>query len=237
MIQESGIRTVRGKRGPKNAARVQRPHDQFISLARDVARSPHGPRTQLILAEWFLGKIYDSETYTDDPRYEVERSRPAWDLGTTDLLEIELDQYPHENQQLVVATNLAEMVLGTHNVAVDTPVHVWGLVHPKSPRAVHYFFTSGGTTGTFPVKLTKDGGTQGDSTNPATWTYTVKDSTGTTTLGTTVALRANSSTPRPNGTMTFQTGSNGDGLAAYIGGTLILLDAYEVPGTFNCPTT
>lgn len=78
---------------------------------------------------------------------------------------------------------------------------------------------------TFPVKVTKDGGSDGNQSGAATWTYTVKDLAGTT-LGTTVSPIKT----RPNGKMTYA-GADSYAIAFYDGATLKLWDVVEVPGT------
>ncbi len=74
----------------------------------------------------------------------------------------------------------------------------------------------------FIVRITKDGGEIGTKNTASSWTYTVKDETGSVTLGESVELyRARSAGKinyAPDGTY---------GAAAYIGGTLYLLDAYK----------
>jgi hypothetical protein len=88
----------------------------------------------------------------------------------------------------------------------------------------------------FPVKVEKDGGSDGTKSTAASWTYTVKNINETTSLGTAVAVTR----PRPNGLMTCQAGTFVGGTAGYgVGfydeeGTFILWDAGEVPTTAAC---
>jgi hypothetical protein len=82
----------------------------------------------------------------------------------------------------------------------------------------------------FAVTVEKTGGSNGNATTAASWTYTVRNLAGDLTLGTVVALAH----PRPKGLMTFQTGSTGYGLAFYDGATLKLWDAGEVPTKGVC---
>lgn len=88
---------------------------------------------------------------------------------------------------------------------------------------------SPGIAGLFPVKVQKDGGSDGSASTAASWTYTVRD-LGGNTLGTTIAVVC----PRPNGKMTYQSGSSGYGLAFYDGGTLKLWSAGETETTGAC---
>lgn len=83
-------------------------------------------------------------------------------------------------------------------------------------------------TSLFLVKVTKDGGSNGNKTTAATWTYTVKNLAGST-IGTTVALTR----PRPYGTATYQA-ADSYGIAFYDGATLKLWDAGEIYGTGGC---
>lgn len=87
------------------------------------------------------------------------------------------------------------------------------------------------TAGFFAVQVEKDGGTDGDATTKATYTYTVRSLSGVT-LGTLVPQTR----PRPYGEMTFQTGDEGYGIAFYAAdGSLKLFDAGEVQTTYSCP--
>lgn len=90
--------------------------------------------------------------------------------------------------------------------------------------------------GLFPVKVERagTGNTNGTSSTPANYTYTVRriEWTGSGTsadyeLGTNVPQTR----PRPNGPVTYQAGSTGYGVAFYDGGTLKLWDAGEIPQT------
>lgn len=78
----------------------------------------------------------------------------------------------------------------------------------------------------FPVDLTQTGGSNGNKTTAATWTYTVNDLDGNE-LGTAVSpLKV-----RPNGTMTAAT----KGIAYYDeDGNLVLYDTNERYGTGGC---
>lgn len=87
----------------------------------------------------------------------------------------------------------------------------------------------------FPVKVEKDGGSDGTASSAATYTYTVRTlpwngSSGGATLGTSVVV----SNPRDNGAVIFQTGSVGYGEAFYDGSTLRLWDAGEKYATYDC---
>lgn len=87
----------------------------------------------------------------------------------------------------------------------------------------------------FPVQVEKDGGSQGDDTTAASWTYTVKD-LGGGDIDTEVALTR----PRPNGTAVFQVGTFAGEDAGYgtgfydTDGDFVLWDAGE---TYATPPT
>jgi hypothetical protein len=83
----------------------------------------------------------------------------------------------------------------------------------------------------FPVKIAYDGGDDGTGTTAAAYTYTVT-SLGGTELGTGISVVK----PRPNGSMTYQTGDDAYGVAFYDGTDLKLWDAGELPGTTECAT-
>lgn len=130
------------------------------------------------------------------------------------------------------ATNLAEIAAGSHLLATDGTqiVWYWQEVAMRSDGAAdERWLMVAPPPGLFPVKVTKDGGSDGTSSAAASWTYTVKTLAGST-LGTGVAVTR----PRPNGKMTYQSGSSGYGLAFYDGTTLKLWDAGEVPTSGAC---
>jgi hypothetical protein len=79
------------------------------------------------------------------------------------------------------------------------------------------------------VWVEKDGGSDGNSTTAASYTYTVKTADQATTLGTTVAVTR----PRPYGKVTYYA-SGGYGLAFFDGTTLKLWDAGEIPTVGVC---
>lgn len=79
--------------------------------------------------------------------------------------------------------------------------------------------------GMFPVTLTQTGGSNGNKTTAASWTYTAASLSGET-LGTSLSPQW----PRPNGTMTAATA----GLAYYDSGSVVLAIAFEQPGSGGC---
>jgi hypothetical protein len=84
----------------------------------------------------------------------------------------------------------------------------------------------------FPVKVEKTGGSDGSTTTAASWTYTVRSMAWTGTAGgVTLAEGAEQIRPRPNGSMKFQTGSTGVGVAYREDGEVKLWDAGEVENT------
>lgn len=96
-----------------------------------------------------------------------------------------------------------------------------------------------GRGGLFPVRVEKDGGSDGSNVAIASWTYTVRrqdwPGTGTSAdyeLGTGMVQTR----PRPVGKMTVQAGSLGYGVGFYdYSGAFVLWDAGEVPTTGPCP--
>ena len=81
----------------------------------------------------------------------------------------------------------------------------------------------------FPVKVLKDGGVNGTRTTTTTWTYTVKNMSGTL-LGNVVPLAKD----RPNGKMVDPEDNEKYGLAIMENGLLQLLDANEIYATSGC---
>lgn len=132
----------------KSSRALNAPLDALASMSRDIARNLGTAPEHLILTEMFLGEVWESGS-TEFPtltgaRYRVRRSLPKWTLSAEDVLSIEDDRDPSEAQVHVVATNLAEIVSASHGVAVGQPVHVFGVIVPKSLPVVHYFFNFGG---------------------------------------------------------------------------------------------
>jgi hypothetical protein len=78
----------------------------------------------------------------------------------------------------------------------------------------------------FPVNLTQTGGSNGNKTTAATWSYTVND-----LASNQLATGVSPTKPRPSGTMT----AAGTGVCYYSGATLVLWDTNEYPGTGGCP--
>lgn len=91
----------------------------------------------------------------------------------------------------------------------------------------NYFINQPRTT--FPVKVTKTGGSDGTASTAATWVYTVKDLAGNT-LGTSLSPAKG----RPNGKMAYAP-NDSYGVAFYDGATLKLWDVNEIPTTGGCP--
>jgi hypothetical protein len=90
----------------------------------------------------------------------------------------------------------------------------------------------GGTASYFPVLVTKDGGADGTNSTAATWTYTVKDITGTDTLDTAVSPLM---PKRPAvGKVTFAP-NDSEGMARYDeNDELVLVMVQEVPTAVEC---
>jgi hypothetical protein len=146
--------------------------------------------------------------------------------GSGDLALPEGMTVPDADDCLVI--NLSESVVSGHEIA-NNSFRTGRVVGVTTAGLRIVVVSGGGGSATFAVKVEKTGGSDGTSTTAASWTYTVKDLAGTS-LGTAVAQ----SRPRPNGKMTFQTGSSGYGTAFYDGATLKLWDAGEVEGTGAC---
>ena len=84
----------------------------------------------------------------------------------------------------------------------------------------------GGGGGFFAVKVEMDGGINGTQSTAATYTYTVRHLEGDL-LGTLIPM----SKPRDPGSVTYQAGAGGYGIAFYDDGVLVLWDAGETKDT------
>jgi hypothetical protein len=81
-----------------------------------------------------------------------------------------------------------------------------------------------------PVRVEKDGGSNGTATSAASYTYTVRDFAS----GNTLATNAAQVHPRAYGAVDYQAGTNGVGLAYQSGTSVALYLAGEVPQTGPC---
>lgn len=124
------------------------------------------------------------------------------------------------------SVNPAYELNGSQSIATNTLV--WITQNTDDSGTVRYTFVSPAVM--FPVKVEQTGGSDGNNTTAASYTYTVRSLTGAT-LGTGVAQVR----PRPNGAVTVQAGSTGYGVAFYDGLNLRLWDAGEIPQTQVCP--
>jgi hypothetical protein len=86
------------------------------------------------------------------------------------------------------------------------------------------------TVPTFPVRVEKDGGSNGTATSVASYTYTVRDFAS----GLTLATNAAQVHPRAYGAVDFQAGTNGVGIAYQSGTSVALYLAGEVPQVSTC---
>jgi hypothetical protein len=232
------------------ASRMNAPLDAIDDIRNSLGRA--GVWSPRIGDGWIdgfrLGVITDEgppatpggSAQTDDTakaRYWVKTVRPVADVEHGEWLELEDETKPGV-AFTVRATNLGEPE-NSHVLSTDETqyVQLMRVVYSISPPVAHWFFISE-LRGVFPVRVQQTGGSQGDLTNPASYTYTVRSLSGAT-LGTNIGLRASPWT-RPDGTVTVQSGSNGLGLAIWVpngtnDATLVLMDAGEVPGTGGCP--
>lgn len=124
--------------------------------------------------------------------------------------------------------NLAEANRDTHLLPLNRPVLAFFCGHSVGGLPVFTTYTD--PPGPFSVKVTNDGGSQGNATTAATWTYTVKDLAGNE-LGTGVSLyRARSIG------ITNYASADSYGLATHDAeGNLILLEVFkEYRGTTQC---
>lgn len=117
-------------------------------------------------------------------------------------------------------------VNGLSTVATDTFV-LLHRVPTNNGKSIMVFQVGGAAQGVFPIRCIVDGGSNGDATTTASYTYTVTDINGTA-IGSNVALART----RTAGLITAYTVSYGFGMGFYDGeGTFKLWDAGERPQT------
>lgn len=170
----------------------------------------------------------DGEADYTDHRYWVQR---GYLTGATATDPLEVTVYPDTAglYEIVTATNLAEEREESHFLREGQPVKYEWLQDKNGVRRC--WIQQSLPSGTFLVKVVKDGGSAGDATTAATWTYTVKDVEGDT-LGEDLTLQGG----RAAGLIAYAP-DNSYGLAAYDGTTLVLLEVYrELPDTGECET-
>ena len=120
----------------------------------------------------------------------------------------------------------------SEDVPVDTIIQIFTALGGTGETTYWFSYTVPAQDSMFPVKVQQTGGSNGTSTTPASYTYTVRTlawngTSGGETLGTGVAVVR----PRADGLVTVQSGSIGYGVAFYDGLTLKLWDAGEIPDT------
>jgi len=194
-----------------------------------------------LVEEVFFGKVTDEgpngePDFADgDPRYWVQRLMPC--VSTlSEPITMEDDTNPQSEMtqdggitvpSIVMGTNWVEISDANNFLQTDDLVTVMTIYcHVDGKLYKMYLIAPLRKRDVFPVRLSSDGGSNGTNTGAPTYTYTVKDITNTTTLGTTVSPDV----ARPYGAVTAAT----YGLAYYLSGTLHLLIAFEVPGSGGC---
>lgn len=178
----------------------------------------------------------NAESDYTDSRYWVQRLDAAT-ATTAKLLNVTANavSVADMDKGYVTATNISEISLstsdtfastGTHNLNAGTLVHVFAIARNTSPPAKFYWFHGPRPNVLFAVTLSQTGGSNGNKTTAASWTYTV-----TSLAGVQLGTSKSPEWPRPNGTMTAAT----KGLAYYDNdGALVLSVAFEQPGSGGC---
>ena len=92
-----------------------------------------------------------------------------------------------------------------------------------------FHFDLGPSVGLFFVTVTKNSGSAGGPNTPSSWTYDVKDITGSNAIASNVPVTK----PRQNGNLAFATAGS-IALGGYNGSTFILWEVGELPGTVEC---
>jgi hypothetical protein len=202
--------------------------DADLSTLRQTPGQPgFKPHVQLVQID---ADASGGGQYTGKVFMPVVTARPTGNLSSTDL-------GMTQAVSNCIVWNLDELGGSTHDLASGTVT--LGIVVGQRDDDNYWIViiaSSAGADRAFPVKIEKDGGSDGTSTAAASWTYTVKNMDETVSLGTAVSVTR----PRPNGLMTYQVGTFSGGNAGYgVGfyndnGTFVLWDAGEVPTTSAC---
>lgn len=124
------------------------------------------------------------------------------------------------------SVNPAYEINGRQGFPANYQVLMWQ--EQANDGSIVYWFVAPNSM--FPVTVERTGGLDGNVSTKATWTYTVRSLIGGVTLGSNVSV----SRPRPYGSMVYQFGSSGYGVAFYDGAILRLWDAGEVEATYDC---
>lgn len=197
-----------------------------------------GQAKSLRLDQVWLGIIQDQGPTVSDVDYEDARywvNRAKIDLDETDNPETELAlvQYTassHYKKAIVTATNLAEVVTGTHSLPMDTPVVVIKFLDEGSPSTARYFFwCTPQAFNLFPVTVTQTGGSAGSEVATCSFSYTATDKLGNE-LGTDLGPEFDLRTPIG----VFTAGGSGMGYFDETG-DFVLFSVDEVPSHGSCP--
>jgi hypothetical protein len=112
----------------------------------DASDDPGAPalRARPALVEQFVGIIRSSPCSGSggdysDARYFVDRATPRAALGHSDLLSADQDALPGV-KECITATNLGELIDGTHQLSAGTLVQVFSLyVRGRNGAKLHVF--------------------------------------------------------------------------------------------------
>lgn len=163
-----------------------------------------------------------------DAKQYIEKPNPA---ASGALVDTDIGSLPADDDTIV--WNLDEINGGSALNSGDVKTGVVFGTDTASGKTIVLVSGGGGGGGMFPIKVSKVGGTQGDLTTAATWTYDVKDLDGNV-LGTAIELAHR----RPLGTASFPS-PDSYGEAFYDNNDadhpLKLWDANEIYGTGDCP--
>lgn len=233
-MNESSPRMLRhGDRPTLRTAILNDTAEHLTRMKREVARYMGWPETRLEYVDTQWAKIDDSADYSTGPLYQLIIQRLTAGLNKDVAIQTVDNGNLPEAEQTIRATNLVEIANNSHTVPPDTVVLVWR--HRDSATGHQFNYFCAAAPGLFPVRVQKDGGSQGSQAGPATYTYTVQDVGNHFTIARNKALDR----PRPNGRATYYTsGGNptyGYGFGFYAGTTFVLWDAGEIYNTGSCP--
>ena len=157
---------------PPGLRRLAAPElNAMLHAMQDYINRHIGHNDVILLERWPAITDNGGQVAYDDPRYWVSRVRCTLGAGdTTTLITLGALAVGDPRILQVTATNLAELVNGTHGLEQGEPVEVWVLRDLQHPAVPHYVFNGPATHDLWEFAadekwITVSGA---DTTNPAT---------------------------------------------------------------------
>ena len=174
---------------------------KLATMYRDSQRDTNSPAAQRIPrasseeARYFYGTIQTTgpagtEADYTDARYWIKRQWVS-NSSTTATDAVTLADATSPYNQIITATNLAEIGASTHNLKSGTKVQVWWEYDLTTPTpTIRYVIGQPAAGGIIPLNLERTGGTDGgwsvgsESFTFPTYTYTALNAMNSATMGT-----------------------------------------------------